>query len=111
MTYTNTGKKDKMAQVYKNNRRKTIMEKSNEKTNLVPMLIYNMLSAVMVVVSLFVFNRLVLILDICVFVASLALILLFKINFISTPYGALNFLHILIPCVLFYRSDVINLID
>ena len=87
------------------------MEKSNEKTNLVPMLIYNMLSAVMVVVSLFVFNRLVLILDISVYVASLALILLLKINFISTRYGALNFLHILIPCVLFYRSEEINLID
>ena len=40
------------------------MEKSNEKNNLMSMLIYNMLSVVMVVVSLFVFNRLVLILDI-----------------------------------------------
>ena len=87
------------------------MEKSNEKTNLVPMLVYNMLSAVMVFVSLLIFNRLVLILDICVYVASLAMILLFKINFISTRYGALNFLHMLIPCVLFYRSEEINLID
>ena len=87
------------------------MEKSNEKTNLVPMLVYNMLSAVMVFVSLLIFNRLVLILDICVYVASLAMILLFKINFISTRYGSLNFLHMLIPCVLFYRSEEINLID
>ena len=87
------------------------MEKSNEKTNLVPMLVYNMLSAVMVFVSLLIFNRLVLILDICVYVDSLAMILLFKINFISTRYGALNFLHMLIPCVLFYRSEEINLID
>ena len=87
------------------------MEKSNEKTNLVPMLVYNMLSAVMVFVSLLIFNRLVLILDICVYVASLAMILLFKINFISPRYGALNFLHMLIPCVLFYRSEEINLID
>lgn len=70
-----------------------------------------MLSAVMVFVSLLIFNRLVLILDICVYVASLAMILLFKINFISTRYGALNFLHMLIPCVLFYRSEEINLID
>lgn len=65
----------------------------------------------MVFVSLLIFNRLVLILDICVYVASLAMILLFKINFISTRYGALNFLHMLIPCVLFYRSEEINLID
>lgn len=67
---------------------------------------YSALSAVMVVVSLFVFNRIVFLLDVAVYALAVLLILGLKMDLISVKFGVLNIPHFLLPCVLWYKAEM-----
>lgn len=87
------------------------MRKFNLLEKLLPLLIYNGISAVLVLVSLFVFNKAVLVLDILAYVASVTAMLMLRTDFLSSKYGALNVLHMLIPFALLYRIEAYHLLD
>lgn len=66
---------------------------------------YSALSAIMVIVSLFVFNGVVFLLDVAVYALAVLLILTLKMDLISIKFGVLNIPHFLFPCVLWYKSE------
>ena len=66
---------------------------------------YSALSAIMVIVSLFVFNGVVFLLDVAVYALAVLLILTLKMDLISIKFGVLNIPHFLLPCVLWYKSE------
>lgn len=67
---------------------------------------YSALSAIMVIVSLFVFNGIVFLLDVAVYALAVLLILALKMDLISVKFGVFSIPHFLLPCVLWYNAEM-----
>ena len=72
---------------------------------------YNVLSAVMVIVSMIMFNWCVFVLDVAVYALALMLIFTLKIDLISVKCGLINIPHFMIPCVLWYKAESYYLVN